>query len=668
MVLAALGPALAYSQANPGPAPVASASAGAQVQAAAYVDRVINEKEAAAEQRAETSEEAEPPGRRSFSAIYGLSDAIYSNGAGHREQGVEFRGQRETLDYGIFDYIAAGNLAQDRAAPDAGFGSTLAGRQDSARLTLNQSRFALNNSQLMDNALGAVYTQGSALVSRSFRNVLTSGPVLGLTSRLYDSAGTEYNFTSGRIGQFSGTSGSGFNTTQGEMTGLGMQSRIGNRWSLGAQSWVVKGALGVADHASVGLAGEYATPDGQRRLQLRGIVDDHSRAALWFDGEERGGGLFHHYGLYRFQQDVTWADTPIASGQQGFYWRADSRGIARIYSMGAEYNETNIDRVPAQAQTRSALLFGTVNQRVDRLSSVGGTLNLRMSRTLNPAGTDTSAMPGTPNTDRLDGQVFVARETVLGSSRLQVNFGTALRNGGDRSQGLQWDQDVSQLGIATSLAYANDNTEALGRSRRISAALLLRGLYIGSAYATGNINLYQLRSDSRATENGLQVAGNLRWQLGRYWSVQSNVSWRRTRNPDLNILGNPPGDETVAMFYLRYDTVSGVPYYAANSRGPTASARISGTVFFDENADGVQQAGEKPAVGVAVVLDNVYRAITDATGRYEFVPIGPGSHRLTLQVDRVPLPWGLLDEAPRAVDAPVRGAADVSFPLVRLNQ
>lgn len=628
-----------------------------------YVDRVINEKEAAEEPRAEAGDADNSPGRRSFSAIYNFGDSTFSNGGRHLEQGLELRGQRETLDYGIFDFIASGYFAKDKLAADQGFGSVLAGRQDSARLTLTQSRFALNSTKLMDNSLGAIYTQGTPLIARSFRTNLLSSPVLGVSSRVYDAGGSEYSFTSGHIGQFSGSSGSGFDTTQGQMTGLGMQSRINSRWAYGAQAWVVRGAQGVADHTSLSLGSEYGTPDGGRRMQLRGIIDDHARAALWFDGEERGQTLYHHYGLYRFQQDVTWADIPLGSGQQGFYWRADSRRIGSSYSIGAEYQETNIQHVANQPQVKSALAYGSINQRIDRLSSVGGTLNLRMTQTMVPSGQTT-----VPNSDRADAVLFAARETMLGGSRLQLTLGTSLGGGGGRTQGLQWDQDINQLGLATTLAYLDDGSQPQGRQRRSTAALLFRGLYIGSAYATGSLNAYQLRTENRATEVGTQAAGNLRWQFGRNWSLQSSVSWRRTRNPDLNVLGNPPGDEKVLMFYLRYDTVAGVPYYSSNSRGPTASARISGVVFYDENQDGIQQAGERPAVGVTVVLDNIYRTVTDATGRYEFAPIGPGTHALNLQVDRIPLPWGLLDEGTRQVSPQVRGTAEVVFPLVRLNQ
>ncbi len=650
-------------------------------QAGPYVDRVINEKEAADDPRGPAeSAEPEPRGRRSFSAILGLANSTYSSGGGYREQSLELRGQRETLDYGIFDFIASGYLSGNPGSIDNSFGSTLVGQRNGNRLTFSQTRFSLNATTQMDNAVGAVYTQGSPLVSRSFRNTLVSSPVLGLSSRLYTSGGTEMNFSSGRIGQFSGTSGTGFHATQGEMTGLGMQRRVNSQWAFGAQAWVVKGAQGVADHSSIGLAADYGSPDAARRLQLRGIVDDRGRAALWFDGEERTATLLHHYGLYRFQQDVAWADYPIGSGQQGAYWRADGRGFGRGYSMGAEYVENNIARTGGQPVVRTVTAFGSVNQRLDRLSSVGGNLNLRMTQNLgaaNPATTAVFAAGGAvadPSTNlnnngsRVDGQIFGVRQMPIGATRLQLNLGIGIRGNQDRSTGVQWDQELQRLGFSTTLALGDEYTAIQGHARRATAALLVNPINIRDAAISGNLSVYQLRSDNRATETGTQAAGNARWQLGRNWSLQATASWRRTRNPDLNVLGNPPGDEKVLMFYLRYDTVGGIPYYAANSAGPTASSRITGTVFFDENKDGVRQAAEKPAVGVTVVMDGVYRAVTDANGRFEFAPVGPGNHRIGVQVDRIPLPWGLLDDAPVQVNAAMRGGADLSFPLTRLNQ
>ena len=63
-----------------------------------------------------------------------------------------------------------------------------------------------------------------------------------------------------------------------------------------------------------------------------------------------------------------------------------------------------------------------------------------------------------------------------------------------------------------------------------------------------------------------------------------------------------------------------------------------------------------------------YRTVTDNDGRFEFGPVPTGAHEISVAVERVPLPWGLLDESPRRADVPLRGAAIVDIPLNRLNQ
>jgi hypothetical protein len=102
--------------------------------------------------------------------------------------------------------------------------------------------------------------------------------------------------------------------------------------------------------------------------------------------------------------------------------------------------------------------------------------------------------------------------------------------------------------------------------------------------------------------------------------------------------------------------------------GEVGSGRIVGWVFFDDNNDGVRQASERPAAGVIVYLDGRYSVTTDNDGRFEFVPVPTGPHALRLSVERVPLPWGLADEAPRKVDVPLRDAATVEIPLSRISQ
>jgi hypothetical protein len=95
---------------------------------------------------------------------------------------------------------------------------------------------------------------------------------------------------------------------------------------------------------------------------------------------------------------------------------------------------------------------------------------------------------------------------------------------------------------------------------------------------------------------------------------------------------------------------------------------LVGSVFFDENGDGIRQTTERGAAGVTVVLDNRFTQTTDREGRYAFNLVPAGPHMLSLVVDRVPLPWGLADDAPQSVRVEVRGETRKEFALTRMGQ
>jgi hypothetical protein len=74
------------------------------------------------------------------------------------------------------------------------------------------------------------------------------------------------------------------------------------------------------------------------------------------------------------------------------------------------------------------------------------------------------------------------------------------------------------------------------------------------------------------------------------------------------------------------------------------------------------------AKDVVVYLDKRYVATTDSDGRYRFEHIAAGKHDLSLALEDLPLPWGLLDDAPRQLTIEIRGTSEVNFALRRLDQ
>jgi hypothetical protein len=90
-----------------------------------------------------------------------------------------------------------------------------------------------------------------------------------------------------------------------------------------------------------------------------------------------------------------------------------------------------------------------------------------------------------------------------------------------------------------------------------------------------------------------------------------------------------------------------------------------GSLFFDENGDGVRQANERGAPNVLITLDDRQSALTDSDGRFQFPLVPAGRHRVRVQVDKVPLPWGLEDEA-REASVDVRTDTRLDIGLTRI--
>ena len=87
----------------------------------------------------------------------------------------------------------------------------------------------------------------------------------------------------------------------------------------------------------------------------------------------------------------------------------------------------------------------------------------------------------------------------------------------------------------------------------------------------------------------------------------------------------------------------------------------------DANNDGEQQAGESGVANVEVILDGRYRALTDASGQFEFPMVATGGHQLSLRAESVPLPWGPAPTRSASVEVPLRGVANVRLPVIRVG-
>ena len=116
---------------------------------------------------------------------------------------------------------------------------------------------------------------------------------------------------------------------------------------------------------------------------------------------------------------------------------------------------------------------------------------------------------------------------------------------------------------------------------------------------------------------------------------------------------------------LRYERSAGRPQAVIGGvpgapGGPTGA--IVGSLFLDDNGDGVRAASEQPAANVTVVLDGRFAVRTDSLGNFEFPRVATGTHTLTVVPDNLPLPW-FVDEtaARRTLQVEVRQATRIDI-------
>jgi len=117
---------------------------------------------------------------------------------------------------------------------------------------------------------------------------------------------------------------------------------------------------------------------------------------------------------------------------------------------------------------------------------------------------------------------------------------------------------------------------------------------------------------------------------------------------------------------LRYDYSAGRARQVLGGPPDAATGSIAGSVFLDDNNDGVRAASEQPAANITIVLDDRYSVRTDGQGRFVFERVAVGTHTLEAVPDNLPLPWSIDEERGRRnLQVDVRGETIVDIGAVR---
>ncbi len=568
------------------------------------------------------------------------------------EFGLAFGVLRETEGLGALS--AEGLVFHGDRARDGGSGLR-------GRATLWQRGLPMPGGWQVNNSLGAINTGLPTLMRDQYRFFLPSTPLLGAaTEWTQRERGIEWQASLGRGGAFNGGLLNGFETGEGHALSLGAGWQWAPGWTGAAAVLATDGPL-LPDNfnqpsspAGSGAAAVFATRwRGERdqvSLQLQASdIGDASAGGAWVDARAERGAATHRYGAFSLGTGLGWGVWPINQDVRGAYYRIDFNRARWSWNAGLD-----------ALQSISGLGFegwygngGLRYQHSPRLA-YGGTLSARDGR---GDGGGAQAL-----------QLFSDLRHRGGLTRLQYDLA---RTSGEADS---WEVSVDH---ALDMREGNRLSLAAGGGQRASgggtASSAFLGAYGGIALGDslsldGSLRWTRIGGDEGGT--GLDASVGLRWQIAAPWSL--SAQWFENRGPQrspfvLDPLTNQlvqlrlPNDRTL-FFSLRYEFRQGRLQPVLGGPPNAAFGSITGSIFLDDNGDGVRSASERPAVNVTVLLDGRYTARTDSQGRFEFQRVATGSHEITVVPDNLPLPWFLEGEAAtRTVEVRVREAARVDL-------
>jgi len=309
-------------------------------------------------------------------------------------------------------------------------------------------------------------------------------------------------------------------------------------------------------------------------------------------------------------------------------------------------------------------VFVTGNRRLQRTTGVGGTASYLNIDPRNAAAGDESRVI------RLTG--FVQQRFDLGDTRLEITTADIKKNSDNGNiYGVTWDQNWNTyrwLTLSTTLAH-EQSSGLSDNDKRDSASVLFSHNATPDFQWNGSATYARVKTNGEPGRDNYNVVVGSAWQFLPDWVAHLDLTWSRAEE-NTGVLDEMfDVDEKTLFLRIKHSIRSGRAFTTAgNKTGSSGYGEVRGEVYYDDNRDGVRQAGERAASGVFVYLDNRYERVTDNEGRYSFSTVQAGEHAVSIAVEDLPLPWGLEDDVPQPVVVTVRGVADVNFALTRIIQ
>ena len=569
------------------------------------------------------------------------------------EQGVSAGGLWETATLGGFSLDATlFRSDRERFGDEDGVGGSI---------TLWQRRLPVDGGWWVDNGLGVLNTPSLPLQRRQYRFYLPTVPFAGASSDWTQAGGKlQVQGAFGRAGIYSGTRVTGFDVAAGEVGALGAQWSWAPRWTgalsfLGTQGRIVPDDVGEAVLASGDTRAVHAASawqGGRDAVQINLLSSDGDAGqagGAWIDASARRGRYSHNYGAFRLEPRLAWGALPISNDVEGGYYRLGYQYGRWLWNVGVD-SLRSISGAGFDGQYAT----GFARYQAHSTLGYGGGLSVRRAPEVSHGA-----------------QLFADKRTRWGQTRLQLDQA----GGGSGGSGDSWQISLDQAfdlrqgtRLSASLAYGalayagaastSTTTLAFNGGRDLSDRLSVDG----TARWTG--------ATGPGAQRGVDLNLAVNWRISPHWWLSTTLyqSEGSRRSPfilDPLVTETPfisaPRERSLFLT-LRYERQAGRPLAVIGGVPGAAVGTVVGTLYLDDNGDGVRAASEQPAINVTVVLDGRYSVRTDNAGNFEFPRVAVGTHTLGVVSDNLPLPWSFDDAAAqRTVEVTVRQAVRVEI-------
>lgn len=541
-------------------------------------------------------------------------------------------------------------------------------------LTLRQRELPLPGGWVGQHELGIVSTPATPLAQQPSRVMLPGTHLRGLRGEwAQNEQGLQLLAATGEPGQLTSQPAEGFQGQGGRRSLAGVQWNSPGVTPVDPDGWTVAAQHERGTDLRLPGADELAprTAADASYLSLRRDTPDlHTQAHLvrssvaasgvgargyWIDNDWNEGPRKHGLSVYRLEPGLSWAGQAMPEDVQG----VTLRSLWRTRQWSADVSYDWLRSVSGRLASGS-------------FASAAGRWRLDRDNQLN-AGASLRRYNGNAWSSFLDWR----RNNDWGNSGLRMELA-----GGADFQGpvraLTWDQEwANPLGWTVSTSLGAGTYRGSGQSadsRPVDEAFWTAAFALQAPVGNNADLRGQLTTDRRASGQhryALNLGGQ--WRVNRHWGLNGQYTRSLGQSPVRRPLDPlaPVVTDTITIsdrsFYavLRYEIEAGSRLAPLGGKPQQGGGRIEGTVFFDANRSGTQDASETGAPGVTVTLDNRYAVRTDAQGRFSFPFVAAGPRTISVRNDTLPLPWAVVDDGQTKIDVRLRETTTLSLPVQR---